>query len=284
MFLLCLIIYTKDNKHDRRSLLIKSYFRGCLEGYEMGMIKDVIRNLSHRIGYDIARYSPAMPGRNPFIDMSHYVNINDPLLIFDVGANVGQSVLTLKEKFPASTVYSFEPSPTTFKTLEQNVNHLNKVKLWNCGLGSASGVQTFLVNTYPDMSSFLKPGESAWGKVESEISVDVKTVDSVCEEVGIDKIDILKCDTQGYEMEVFRGASQMLQENRISLLYFEVTFSNMYEGAPGFDQLFQYLTQHNFSLVSMYDFHYQNGLASWTDVLFVNDELVKQHENLSHKK
>ena len=120
------------------------------------------------------------------------------------------------------------------------------------------------------MSSFFKPGENAWGEVRKETNVDVQTIDAFCNTVGIKKIDILKSDTQGYELEVFRGAAQMMEQNRIGLIYSEVMFTNMYEDMPSFDQLYLYLTSRNFSLVSFYQFNFLHGIASWTDALFVN--------------
>jgi hypothetical protein len=84
------------------------------------------------------------------------------------------------------------------------------------------------------------------------------------------RVDILKSDTQGYDYEVLRGAEETIQASKIGLIYFEFTFSDMYETLPPFDRVFRHLIDRNFALVSMYDFHHQNELASFADMLFVN--------------
>jgi hypothetical protein len=43
----------------------------------------------------------------------------------------------------------------------------------------------------------------------------------------------------------------------------------MYKGSPRFDEIYAYLAERRFALVSFYDFYYQHGRAGWTDALFV---------------
>jgi len=134
---------------------------------------------------------------------------------------------------------------------------------------------TLLENSASDMSSFLPLGDTGWGTVERQTSVDVKTVDQVCAEAGVRQIDILKSDTQGFDLEVFKGAEQTISLNRVGLIYFEVIFSDMYRGAPSFSEVYDYLLARGFLLVSIYNFTYQNELASWADALFVHKSYIR---------
>ena len=122
------------------------------------------------------------------------------------------------------------------------------------------------------MSSFLELGADAWGDIEKTTMVDVVTVDSFCRDRNIGTIDILKSDTQGYDLEVFKGCRRMIEENRIRMVYSEVTFSNHYRGQPSFDEVFRFLLDRRFALVAFYTFHFQERLAGWTDALFINRE------------
>jgi hypothetical protein len=83
-------------------------------------------------------------------------------------------------------------------------------------------------------------------------------------------VDILKSDTQGYDLEVFKGAEQAMHRQQIGLVYFEFIFSDMYKKLPAFDEVFRHLIDRDFALVSIYEFHHQNRLAGWCDALFVN--------------
>jgi FkbM family methyltransferase len=233
-------------------------------------MKEAISSLLARLGYDVR--NTANLGISPFADMRRFVPAGKEPLILDIGANVGQSVERFRKVFPTAIIHSFEPSQETFRQLSQNVSTDKRVFAWNYAVGASPGRQTFLENTNSDMSSFLSPSTTSWGEVKRESLVEVTTIDHFLETNRIHHADIVKSDTQGYEFEVFKGAEAAMRENRIGLLYFEFIFSDMYKDLPPFDQVFRHLVDRNFSLVAIYDFHYQNRLASFADVLFVNRE------------
>jgi len=193
-------------------------------------------------------------------------------LILDIGANVGQSTKRFKAAFPWSIVHSFEPSPEVFRSLAKNTSRENGVFLWNCALGEYAGKKILFENTSSGMSSFLPLGEKGWGSIEKESAVDVTTIDDFLAANQVEQVDILKSDTQGYELEVLKGAEQAILGNRIGLIHLELIFSPMYEALPPFDQLFRHLIDRNFLLVSIYGLQYQKRLADWADALFVNKE------------
>ena len=238
----------------------------------MQIIKKVIRSTVAKLGYDIIRRPP-----DAFSDMKRFVPPGVRPLILDIGANVGQSAKRFKQVFPLSVVHCFEPSRDTFDQLKQNIAREKGVFAWQCALGSAVGKQRFIENTYSDMSSFLELSKTGWGKVKKNETVDVMTVDRFLSDHAIASVDILKSDTQGYDFEVFKGAEQAMRENRIGLIYFEFIFSEMYRGLPPFDEVYRFLVDRSFLLVSIYDFHRQNNLADWADVLFVNREYHRRN-------
>jgi len=116
----------------------------------------------------------------------------------------------------------------------------------------------------------------SWGKVGKSTSVDVTTLDSFARSHGIDFIHILKSDTQGFDFEVFKGASHLMEEDRIALIYFEFIFSDMYENLPSFHDVFRYLCERDYSLVTFYELYFQEELVSWTDALFINREFNRR--------
>jgi hypothetical protein len=130
-------------------------------------------------------------------------------------------------------------------------------------------------NDHSDMSSFLAPSTSAWGSVRQQTVVDVTSVDEFAASQGINHVDILKSDTQGFELDVFRGAEKLFCENRVSMVFFEFICSEMYEQLPAFTRLFDVLLGHDFRLVAVYDQHFQQGLLSWADALFVHRALLR---------
>ena len=135
---------------------------------------------------------------------------------------------------------------------------------------------TFFENTCPDMSSFLPLGKYGWGTIKQETLVEVETIDQFCQEKNIGRIDILKLDTQGFELEVLKGAEYAIGTKKIGLVYLEINFSEMYKNLPSFAEVYDFLESRDFLLVSFYKFHYQNEFVLWTDVLFVHKSYIKK--------
>lgn len=238
-------------------------------------IKSKINRVFHTFGYTISRFTP---GRDYLEDVKFFLQGQPRPMIFDVGANRGQSVDRFRAAFPEAVVHSFEPSPSTFSILEQHCRGKSGVHTWNYGVGSAPGTLPLLENTDPEMTSFLEPSEFAFekGHVKQTTNVEVVTLDSFAASHGIDFIHLLKVDTQGFEFEVFKGAERLMCENKIALLYFEFNFSDMYKGLPSFHTVYDFLLNHNFSLVTFYRLFYQKKLVSWTDLLFINRDFYRQ--------
>jgi FkbM family methyltransferase len=204
-------------------------------------------------------------GQDIYEDISTILRTATPV-IFDVGANTGQTIAEMKRCFPASTIHAFEPSPRSFDSLKR---FAQSATLNNMALGSKPGRMILNENSVSTMTSFLPLGRDGWGSIEQLVlPVEISTVDAYCEARGIGHIDCLKSDTQGFDLEVLRGTERMLREHRVSLIYIEITFSKMYENAPRADELFAFLADHGFDFVSFYKMWFKRGRADWTDALF----------------
>lgn len=234
-------------------------------------MKQKIRSFIRKFGYDVVKFNNI--GKDPLVDIARFLRNEHPM-VFDVGANVGQSIHSFRSHFPMCIIHSFEPSPTTFQTLCQKADGLKDIHLWNYALGSSSGQMTFLENSRSTMSSFLPLSEFGGGEVKKETLVEVKTIDQFCHDENIEYIDILKSDTQGFDFEVFKVAERTINAQKIGLIYFEIIFSDMYKALPSFAQIYDFLINRDFLLVSFYKFYYQKDLASWTDTLFVHKSYI----------
>ncbi|MEX2170563.1 MAG: FkbM family methyltransferase [Pirellulales bacterium] len=233
-----------------------------------------VRKFFHSLGYDISAYDRNSCGQNPFLDMGRFVADSQTATIFDVGANAGHFLKNLRLHYPLANVHSFEPSPTTYRQLVETAARYPRTNTWECGMGSIRGPAKLLENAHSTMSSFLELGERGWGKVEKHTAVEIRTVDDLCDEQAISHIDILKTDTQGFDLEVLQGARRMLTGDRIRLIYSEVIFAELYKGIPPFDEFYRFLRECNFVLVGFYKMHFSQQVAGWADALFVNKRLL----------
>jgi FkbM family methyltransferase len=208
-------------------------------------------------------------GNDAYDDMCRLTQAGERPVVFDVGANIGQTIIQMHRRFRSPIIHSFEPDPCTFRQLQRRTAKLQNVTACNAGLGSSVTTLDFFRNDHSDMSSFLPLGDIGWGAVRETISVPVTTVDAYSAERGIDRIDILKSDTQGFDFEVLRGAERMMREGRVHLVYLEINFAELYKGAGTLDAIYKHLTDRDYRLVSFYRCFYREGKAAWSDALFV---------------
>ena len=194
--------------------------------------------------------------------------------IIDVGANEGQSAKRFAHIWPRAQIHCFEPSPSTFALLEQNVGgvHAN-IHLVNAGVGARRSRELLLESSHPDMSSFLEPTAQAWGQTQSRTSVEMLTLDDYCKERGVGRIDLLKSDTQGYDLEVLLGAERLLAGGLVRAVYIEVLFAELYEHAPPLDVIYRFLADRGYRFVCLYEpFFSAEGHMTWCDALFVHPQ------------
>ena len=178
-------------------------------------------------------------GRHP---LGRFFQEHDFDVILDVGANRGQYASELREKFGyKNRIVSFEPMKKAFELLTQEMGDDSAWIGKNWALGSESGEQSINIAGNSASSSMLDilpahtkaAPRSAY--VDSE-TTKVCTLDEVLSEfVEPEQTTLLKVDTQGYEMEVLKGASNSL--SKIAALQIELSLTPLYDGAPLFENV-----------------------------------------------
>jgi FkbM family methyltransferase len=143
-----------------------------------------------------------------------------PAVVFDVGANVGQSTAIFVEAFPSAAVYAFEPVLATFESLRGNVAAYPQVSIFNLALGRRSGAAHMESRRNSVISRVIeRPG--FFSRTKSE-SVSMTSGDAFCAKHHVERIDLLKVDAEGHDLEVLIGFQDMLAGMRIGLLEVEV--------------------------------------------------------------
>lgn len=243
-------------------------------------LPDFLKKLIHRginaLGFQLVKKTRKNEVRLPLLAARNLLQQDgrQPVM-FDVGANAGQTTRSMLELFPGAMIHAFEPGSRAFDQLRTNLADLPNVHLHHKAMGSAPGSISLNENEESTMSSVLPLGESGWGRIQEVREVELTTVDEVCRQHNIQHLSILKSDTQGYDMEVMRGAAGMMESGRLDCVFFELIFSDLYQGMPRFDKVFSFLLDRDYVLVSVYDIHLKNGVAGWADVLFVHRRVLQ---------
>ena len=239
----------------------------------------LLRRFLGRFGLEL-RHTPPV-GADLWDDLRRLLSSTSQPLVFDIGANIGQFLTAVRRVLPQAVVHSFEPSPEVFQELRHAAGHLPGVVLNNVAMGSRREERVLFEHSASVGSSFLPRGPEASSVVQGETRVPVETVDAYCARRAIRSIDLLKIDTQGYDLEVLRGAEQMLSSGLTRLVIVELTFRPIYEGQAEPDALYRHLIDRGFRLVSLYIWWYTDGMAECGDALFVRVPKTPQ-ENAVH--
>jgi len=198
-------------------------------------------------------------------------------VIFDVGASDGGVVAAYKRLYPGATIHAFEPQSESFEKLQTANAALKDVFYNNLALSDVEGSQAFYRTQQYASSSLLPPARSGsfiddhTGLAET-YEVKLETLDHYCAPRAIDKIDILKMDVQGNELNILKGSSAMLKKSAIRLIYSEVWFTKAYENQPFYEDIALYLREYGYQPFGLYNMHWDlklNGKNLWADAIFV---------------
>ena len=164
--------------------------------------------------------------------------VNQPV-IFDVGANSGQSLKFFRKIFKCSRIYCFEPNPVVYLDLIKN-NSKNTF-FYDFALGEVNTRSDLFISEFSESSTLNLPNKSSnWyrlkqqilgidqSKIVDKLTVDVKTIDTVIVDLGIEEIFILKIDVEGTELQVLKGAIDSLSRGKISYVQFEELRNDLY--------------------------------------------------------
>lgn len=238
----------------------------CRDKPMINTLKKVVRGALERAGFDVRRNSML----NSNIVLRKRLEASASPVIFDVGANTGQTIKRFKSILPKSEIHAFEPSPTTFEQLRATAAKYPNVHLNNLGVGRRKGSLKLQENIHSDLSSFLPPDKDCWGSIERQTIVPITTIDDYCRETDIRSINLLKTDTQGFDRDVLDGATMMIGAKKIELILTEVTFCKLYEGQPLAPEFIRHILDLGYRLVGLYDYGYRHDAVGWCDALFVN--------------
>ncbi len=135
----------------------------------------------------------------------------------DIGGNIGYYVLQECSIIGKNgRVIAFEPSPRNFNFLNENlkINNISNVESFNFAIGDMSGQKKFLLTEASNSSHIVDDSFEDY----DTISVKMMTLDEFLIENNVEKIDFLRMDIEGSEVEAYAGMKQTIKKFKPSIL------------------------------------------------------------------
>lgn len=179
-----------------------------------------------------------------------------PLLV-DVGAFQGNFFKTFLRLYPSGRVVAFEPAADSAARLRDIWGADGRVRIETMALGNERCESTLIRFEHGNLNSVLPLADHDSNPFRDEKPVCLQPVtmtslDHYCNETGVGFVDLLKVDTQGYDLKVLEGAKTLLAERRIHLLLVEVNFAFLYVGQAPPGELINFLWEFGYF---PYNFH-----------------------------
>ena len=213
--------------------------------------KSLIKKSIRKIGFDPVRYTPQLSLTARMERLLAYHQID---LVLDVGANVGQYGLLLREFGYSGRIVSFEPLSTAYTQLKATSRN---DPMWDVAprtaLGNKDGKIAINVSGNSESSSVLDMLDSHLESASDSAYIGSEKVklcrlDQIVKEyLNDDTTSIfLKIDVQGFERQVLEGATQILP--RVHGIQLEMSLIPLYKNQPLYQEIIEIMKELGYEL------------------------------------
>jgi FkbM family methyltransferase len=214
-------------------------------------------------------------GLEPLLDLQYLLGHRRDPVIFDIGANEGETVHDFLDCFPQCHIVAFEPFEGCLHKLRQTFATHPNVRLEGVALGAEKSSGELHLYSGSNMNSLLEMEDSSENLLKNSFTstgstcVEIETLDRFCALNTFKRIEILKVDTQGFDLNVLQGAKGLLATHAIKTIFLEVNFIPMYRHQATFIELHSFLSSFGYRLVDFYNQVRHEGHIAWCDALYV---------------
>jgi FkbM family methyltransferase len=199
-------------------------------------------------------YRDLSRGINLFEDLRQWLPSLRIEIVFDVGANVGQSARKYMNEFHGSRIYCFEPVGENFQKLVENLRGQQNVQSFKLALSSANGTGEMVPGGGSEMFFLSRDVLGTQPQSSTRLEeVPLETLDGFCRDRNIDWISFLKIDTEGNDLEVLKGAEGLLSQQKIDVVEVEAGMNGKNERHVPFGDFTMFLEARQYYLFGVYD-------------------------------
>ena len=170
--------------------------------------------------------------RRRYLELQSALAFKPEIVVYDIGANVGEFTSFVRKAPSVSEIYCFEPVPQAFDKLAENTRDLKGVRCFNVALGNSTGTRKMYVNHSSPSSSLLpmRPVHAEeFPSTDRSYEIDVQVMDlgEIVRRYGLSPPDFIKLDVQGFEDRVINGGIDIVKKAGYCML--ELSLLKLYE-------------------------------------------------------
>jgi FkbM family methyltransferase len=216
-------------------------------------MKKLLRRIVEHLGYRYFKIAYQPVGLDHAYDVARFLGSAANLkVVFDVGANEGQTAEHYVRVFPFAQIYSMEPFAAAYKSLVERVSRWPRVRTFQLAFADTNRTARIQPVPVSGLNSLRNELSNSCSSSSGEL-ITIRTLDSFCAEENINHIDLLKTDTEGFDLEVLKGAEAMLRARQIQFILAEVTFQLENTYHTSFFRLAEYVCGLGYYFVDVYD-------------------------------
>ena len=205
-------------------------------------------------------YRNGIKTRGEFLFNSYCLNniyFKEGDVIIDCGANAGDLFIKFNDMQKSISYIGIEPNPEDFEVLKKNVDGPNTILL-NKGVGEKNNMLPFYISTDLGDSSLIEPVSYT-----NIIEIEVITLDNIIDKYNLEKVKLLKLETEGYEIEALKGLVRSI--NNIEYIAVDGGYERGVDAEETFTWISNYLINNNFEMIGIY--------FDWCRALFKNTQI-----------
>jgi len=193
-------------------------------------------------------------------------------VVFDVGAHAGQFAKLFAKLAPTGFVYAFEPSPYTLSLLRKALawNRVRNVEIVPVGLSATAGeaaLSTPIKKSGVRGFGLASLAGVAAGRNKSDETVPLDTIDAFAERRGLERLDFIKADIEGWEFHMLQGGVRALARFKPAL-YLEISDEALGRAGDKPADIWALLQPLGYTARKAPDFEPVDGFAGSGDYLF----------------